>query len=151
MDQLLRENPSLQPIQFLTHCLGLGTHINISIQLNQVPFCQFFMQMASRLAKGPFSVAWMIGKSYLFSRKKSDSVEISTLITVFSGYGYQVCIVEDLQNLDLQLAAALQWAVGEIRKIQSAARSGKAIVKPRWPMIILRSPKVRISHAYTLL
>lgn len=59
-----------------------------------------------------------------------------------SGYGYQVCIVEDLEHLDYELAAAMQWAVTEIRKIQTAARSGKPMVKPRWPLIILRTPKV---------
>jgi phosphoketolase len=32
-------------------------------------------------------------------------------------------------------------AYGEIRRIQKAAREGKPIDKPRWPMIILRSPK----------
>jgi xylulose-5-phosphate/fructose-6-phosphate phosphoketolase len=66
-----------------------------------------------------------------------------SVLTKHSGYGYQVCIVEDLHRLDYELAAALQWAVGEIRTIQTAARSGKPIVKPRWPMIVLRTPKVR--------
>lgn len=36
----------------------------------------------------------------------------------------------------------MEWAVSEIKKIQSAARSGKAIVKPRWPVLIMRTPKV---------
>ncbi|KAG8775233.1 hypothetical protein FRC15_000698 [Serendipita sp. 397] len=63
------------------------------------------------------------------------------IVSLFSGYGYQCCIVSDLGNLDHQLAAALQWALAEIRTIQNAARSGKPIVKPRWPMIVLRTPK----------
>jgi xylulose-5-phosphate/fructose-6-phosphate phosphoketolase len=63
-------------------------------------------------------------------------------IVFCSGYGYQVCIVEDLQNLHYELAAAMLWALKEIRKIQNAARSGKPEVKPRWPMIVLRTPKV---------
>ncbi|PVF98371.1 D-xylulose 5-phosphate/D-fructose 6-phosphate phosphoketolase [Serendipita vermifera] len=67
-----------------------------------------------------------------------DDREITAL---FTGYGYQVCIVEDLPNLDNELAAAMSWALGEIRSIQKAARSGKPIVKPRWPVIILRTPK----------
>ncbi|KAK5987197.1 putative phosphoketolase [Cladobotryum mycophilum] len=45
------------------------------------------------------------------------------LICLFSGYG------------------SFEWAVAEIRRIQKAARSGEPIVKPRWPMIILRTPK----------
>lgn len=58
-----------------------------------------------------------------------------------SGYGYQVRIIEDVENLDNNLAASFDWALAEIKKIQKAARSGNAIVKPRWPVLILRSPK----------
>ena len=58
-----------------------------------------------------------------------------------SGYGYQVCIVDDLANIDRDLARAMEWAVTEISRIQHAARSGNPVVKPRWPMIILRTPK----------
>ena len=64
------------------------------------------------------------------------------LISCLSGYGYQVRIVEDLKNLDQDFAASLEWAVDEIHKIQKAARSGNPIVKPRWPVLILRTPKV---------
>lgn len=36
----------------------------------------------------------------------------------------------------------MDWALGEIHNIQKAARSGrKPIVKPQWPVIILRTPK----------
>lgn len=35
----------------------------------------------------------------------------------------------------------MEWALGEISRIQHAARSGNPIVKPRWPMLILRTPK----------
>lgn len=67
-----------------------------------------------------------------------DDKEITAL---FTGYGYQVRIVCDLVNLDHDMAASLEWAIAEIRRIQKAARSGHPIVKPRWPVIILRSPK----------
>lgn len=63
------------------------------------------------------------------------------LATLFSGYGYQVCIVDDLPNIDEHLAAALEWALAEIKGIQKAARSGEPIAKPRWPMLVLRTPK----------
>ncbi|KAI0035422.1 XFP N-terminal domain-containing protein [Vararia minispora EC-137] len=63
------------------------------------------------------------------------------LTALFSGYGYQVRFVEDLDNIDLDLAASLEWAVSEIKKIQGAARSGQPIVKPRWPVLIMRTPK----------
>ncbi|KAJ4211065.1 hypothetical protein NW759_012820 [Fusarium solani] len=63
------------------------------------------------------------------------------LVSLFSGYGYQPAIVETLNEIDVELMSALEWAISEIRSIQRAAREGKPIVKPRWPMIILRTPK----------
>lgn len=65
------------------------------------------------------------------------------LLALFSGYGYQVRIVENVNDIDTDLHSSMAWAVKEIRKIQQAARSGKPILKPRWPMLILRTPKVR--------
>lgn len=64
------------------------------------------------------------------------------IVCLFTGYGYQVRIVEDLNDIDNDLHSSMLWAVEEIRKIQKAARSGKPIMKPRWPMIVLRTPKV---------
>ncbi len=63
------------------------------------------------------------------------------LTALFTGYGYKPCFVEDLENIDRDLANTLEWAVSEIRQIQNAARSGKPIMKPQWPVIILRTPK----------
>ncbi|PYH76701.1 D-xylulose 5-phosphate/D-fructose 6-phosphate phosphoketolase [Aspergillus uvarum CBS 121591] len=63
------------------------------------------------------------------------------LITLFTGYGYQVRIVENLEDIDTDLHNSMAWAVDEIHKIQEAARSGKPIMKPRWPMLVLRTPK----------
>ncbi|KAK3320224.1 XFP N-terminal domain-containing protein [Cercophora scortea] len=63
------------------------------------------------------------------------------IVCLFSGYGYQVRIVEDLPNIDDDLSNALEWAVAEIKHIQQAARSGTPLIKPRWPMIVLRTPK----------
>ncbi|KAH8812768.1 putative phosphoketolase [Xylogone sp. PMI_703] len=63
------------------------------------------------------------------------------LVALFSGYGYQVRFVEDLESIDSDLSTSMEWALGEIRRIQKAARSGKPIVKPRWPLLILRTPK----------
>lgn len=64
------------------------------------------------------------------------------LLALFTGYGYQVRFAEDLNDIDTDLHSSMCWALDEIRKIQSAARSGKPILKPRWPLIILRTPKV---------
>lgn len=63
------------------------------------------------------------------------------IVSLFSGYGYQVCIVKNMEDIDVELASALEWSVGEIKTIQKAARDGKPIIKPRWPMIVLRTPK----------
>ncbi|KAJ6018860.1 hypothetical protein N7499_009958 [Penicillium canescens] len=63
------------------------------------------------------------------------------LVALFSGYGYQVRFVEDINDIDTDLYCSMVWAIKEIHKIQKAARSGKPILKPRWPMLILRTPK----------
>ena len=63
------------------------------------------------------------------------------LASLFAGYGYLPTIVDHSDAIDAHLAGAMQWAVHEIRRIQAAARSGKPLFKPRWPMIILRTPK----------
>ncbi|KAF8920240.1 phosphoketolase [Mucidula mucida] len=67
-----------------------------------------------------------------------DDKEMTAL---FTGYGYQPRIISDLENLDNDLAASMDWALAEIKKIQTAARTGKPITKPRWPVLILRTPK----------
>ncbi|KAL6303739.1 phosphoketolase [Sparassis latifolia] len=63
------------------------------------------------------------------------------LTALFTGYGYQVRFVEDLEHIDEDMAASMDWALSEIRRIQRAARTGHPIVKPRWPVLILRTPK----------
>ncbi|KAI9823003.1 MAG: hypothetical protein M1832_002657 [Thelocarpon impressellum] len=63
------------------------------------------------------------------------------MVTLFTGYGYQTRFVEDLEDIDADLASSMDWALQEIRKIQKAARSGKPIMKPRWPVLIMRTPK----------
>lgn len=59
---------------------------------------------------------------------------------LFIGYGYQPCIVSGAE-LDASLYAAMDWAYQQIRLIQQAARAGKSIARPFWPVILLRSPK----------
>lgn len=62
------------------------------------------------------------------------------LLALFTGYGYQPIFVEG-DDLDASLYGALDWAYHEIRRIQQAARSGQPLVRPRWPVILMRSPK----------
>jgi xylulose-5-phosphate/fructose-6-phosphate phosphoketolase len=65
------------------------------------------------------------------------------LEALFVGYGYTPYFVEgsDHESMHQAMAATLEHSVLEIRKFQEEARrTGKAF-RPRWPMIILRSPK----------
>ncbi|KAJ7593396.1 phosphoketolase [Mycena floridula] len=63
------------------------------------------------------------------------------IIALFTGYGYQCRIVSNLEDIDNDVACSMDWALSEIKKIQTAARTGNPIVKPRWPVLILRTPK----------
>ena len=63
---------------------------------------------------------------------------------LFSGYGYEPIFVEGSDPADMhqQMAAAFDYAFDHIAAIQAIARSqGDAVTRPRWPMIVLRSPK----------
>ena len=65
------------------------------------------------------------------------------LLALFEGYGYK-CIVVEGHEPDLMhqaMAQAMDAACGEIGEIQRAARHGGVKERPRWPMIILISPK----------
>ena len=67
-----------------------------------------------------------------------DNKELACL---FTGYGYQVRFVGNLEEIDADMSASMEWALREIQKIQKAARSGHPIIKPQWPVLILRTPK----------
>lgn len=62
---------------------------------------------------------------------------------LFIGYGYRPYFVEgdEPEPMHQQMAATLDQVIGEIRAIQHRARSGGPLERPRWPMIILRTPK----------
>jgi xylulose-5-phosphate/fructose-6-phosphate phosphoketolase len=66
------------------------------------------------------------------------------LESLFHGYGYEPYFVEgsDPPSMHQALAATLEHCIREIRRIQQEARrSGAEVRRPRWPMVILRSPK----------
>ena len=67
----------------------------------------------------------------------------SELECLFVGYGYKPYFVEgdDPETMHQLMAAAVDRAMDEISDIQRQARAGGGVVRPRWPMIILRSPK----------
>ena len=62
---------------------------------------------------------------------------------LFRGYGYTPIFVEgdDPMKMHQLMAGALDQATAEIQRIQTAARKDGVTERPRWPMIILRSPK----------
>lgn len=59
------------------------------------------------------------------------------------GYGWTPYFVEgsDHESMHQAMAATTEHCIQEIRKIQQQARTSGAAERPRWPMIVLRSPK----------
>ena len=62
---------------------------------------------------------------------------------LFTGYGHKPYFVEGDQPEAMHqlMASTLDAIVDEIKFIQTQARQGGSSVRPRWPMIILRTPK----------
>ncbi|MBU4609497.1 phosphoketolase family protein [Achromobacter sp. GG226] len=65
------------------------------------------------------------------------------LDALLRGYGYEPIYVEgeDPTPMHRAMAAAMDTAMSGIRTIQSAARAQGHTERPRWPLIVLRSPK----------
>jgi xylulose-5-phosphate/fructose-6-phosphate phosphoketolase len=65
------------------------------------------------------------------------------LDALFRGYGYTPYVVEGGRAPEMheEMAATLDTVVAEIRAIQHRAREQGFKERPRWPMVILRSPK----------
>jgi len=65
------------------------------------------------------------------------------LESLFIGYGYKPYFVEgsDPARMHQQMAAIMDTAIAEIKAIQNEARNNGIAKRPRWPMIILRTPK----------
>jgi xylulose-5-phosphate/fructose-6-phosphate phosphoketolase len=66
--------------------------------------------------------------------------ELESLLT---GYGYKVYTVEgdDPKLVHQEMAATLDSIVTEIHDIQRRAREGGETGRPRWPVLVLRTPK----------
>jgi xylulose-5-phosphate/fructose-6-phosphate phosphoketolase len=65
------------------------------------------------------------------------------LESLFIGYGYKPYVVEgaDPEKMHPLMAATLDAVIADIRAIQQQARTNGVVTRPRWPMIILRTPK----------
>lgn len=81
---------------------------------------------------------YKINNPTLLSRVSHDELE-----SLFIGYGWQPIFVEGSDPVDMhgKMATAMEACVLEIRRIQEEARRTGHAVRPRWPMIVLRSPK----------
>jgi xylulose-5-phosphate/fructose-6-phosphate phosphoketolase len=81
---------------------------------------------------------YKIANPTLLARMPRD--ELKSLLV---GYGYKPYFVEgeEPEPMHQAMAGVLDRVVREIRAIQRRARAGEEHTRPRWPMIVLRSPK----------
>ena len=79
-----------------------------------------------------------IGNPTIFSRISREEAEM-----FFKGCGWEPRFVEgdEPEQMHQKMAAALDWAVREIQRVQEYARTTGDAARPRWPMIVFRSPK----------
>jgi len=70
-------------------------------------------------------------------------IEHDELENLLRGYGWTPCFVEgsDHDSMHQAMAATVEHCVEKIQEIQKAARKTGRVARPRWPMIVLRSPK----------
>ena len=72
-----------------------------------------------------------------------DRIGDDELTALLTGYGYRPYLVEgsDPEPVHQRLAATLDEVFDRITDIQRAARKEGVVERPRWPMIVLRTPK----------
>ena len=110
---------------------------------------------------GPLATAWHSNK---FLNAKTDGVvlpilhlngykisnptllariEHEELEQLFRGYGWTPYFVEgdEPEHMHQRMAAVMDEVMDEIARIQNNARNAGDTTRPRWPMIVLRSPK----------
>lgn len=71
----------------------------------------------------------------IFGRMSDEEME-----NLFSGYGYEPFFVEG-PDLDEKMLETLETCYQRIKKIQQDARGSNPPYKPRFPMIVMRTPK----------
>ena len=81
---------------------------------------------------------YKINNPTLLARISHEELE-----SLLRGYGWTPCFVEgsDHESMHQAMAATTEFCVTEIRRIQRDARASGIAERPRWPMIVLRSPK----------
>jgi xylulose-5-phosphate/fructose-6-phosphate phosphoketolase len=110
---------------------------------------------------GPLATSWHINKFLSPARDgavlpilhlngyKIDNPTLPARISheelqnLLAGYGWTPYFVEgsEIDSMHQAMAATVEHCVLEIREHQRAAREDGVQVRPRWPMIVLRSPK----------
>ncbi|MHB1513610.1 MAG: phosphoketolase family protein [Acidiferrobacter sp.] len=70
-------------------------------------------------------------------------ISTEELLDLFRGYGYTPYLVEGSDPVAMHqvMAQTLDACVDTIHAVQAQARAGGPLTRPRWPMIILRTPK----------
>jgi len=65
------------------------------------------------------------------------------LEALFRGYGYTPYFVEGSEPMEMhqKMATVLEECITQIRQIQLEARTSGKAIRPKWPMIVLRTPK----------
>ena len=81
---------------------------------------------------------YKIANPTILARIPADELE-----SLFVGYGYKPYVVagDDPPAMHQQMASTLERCIAEIRAIQEETRRSGVPRRPRWPMIILRTPK----------
>lgn len=79
-----------------------------------------------------------IANPTIFARMSRKEAE-----NFFRGCGYEPRFVEgdDPAKMHQTMAATLDWAIREIKRIQQHARKENDPSRPKWPMIVLHTPK----------
>src|SRR5215467_12403902 len=81
---------------------------------------------------------YKINNPTLLARISHEELE-----SLLRGYGWTPYFVEgsDPESMHQAMAATIEHCVEEIRAVQHECRTSGDIKRPRWPMIVLRSPK----------
>jgi xylulose-5-phosphate/fructose-6-phosphate phosphoketolase len=81
---------------------------------------------------------YKIDNPTILSRVSHEELE-----ALFKGYGWTPYFIEgdDPLSMHQKMAATMDQCISEIRAVQEEARRNGVASRPRWPMIVLRSPK----------
>ncbi|HEY6147918.1 MAG TPA: phosphoketolase family protein, partial [Thermoanaerobaculia bacterium] len=79
---------------------------------------------------------WKIANPSISGTMTEDEIS-----SIYTGYGWEVLFVRGTDTVEADLDRAVGSAFEKIRGLQRRARSGEEIERPRWPLIVLETPK----------